>query len=69
MSRYYIVQYRDVKKGYVDIPQTASLSEKTCNDAAANIAVEYSCVARVIRKPKGWQPNVDVILPNRYYPY
>jgi len=44
-------------KGWIDLPMLASKKEKEANDSAAEFAERNKVVARVIRKPHGWEPE------------
>jgi len=63
MKRYYVAQYSDNRAGWVDMPQTASFKNLEVVKAAEEIANRHMVVARVIQKPKGWEPEGECLPP------
>ena len=57
MTRYYIVQYCHVMRGWTDLPQTATKRAKEAEKVSEEVAKEKRVVTRVIRKPNGWEPS------------
>ena len=55
--RFYCPQWCHSMKGWIDLPMLASKKEKEANDSAAEFAERNKVVARVIRKPHGWEPE------------
>ncbi len=65
MSRYYIVQWCDAQRGWVDLPDTAALKEHACirEMRALHERANITRVMRVTRKPHGWVPTTEVPPP------
>jgi hypothetical protein len=64
--RYYCPQYSDNQRGWVDVESLASKSKKEADAGAKAVAEKLTRVTRVIRKPKGWEPDLGIKtrLPN-----
>jgi hypothetical protein len=57
VMRYYIPQFCDSRRGWVDMPQLASKQKKVADDAAKVVAEGSQVATRAIQKPVGWEPR------------